>query len=113
MSAWEERTRAAYTREMDAGRARYAAGDLDAAFGHFERAHILGQRRTVAHVRSHWWMLRTGVARGDWREIRGQVARILAAATMTRIWVPDGNTGGANVSAVQPMPVPEDLRALL
>jgi hypothetical protein len=31
----------------------------------------------------------------------------------SRIWVPIGNTGGARVSALRPMPLPDDLRALL
>jgi hypothetical protein len=37
----------------------------------------------------------------------------MAAALFSRIWVPEGNTGGANVSAIQPMPIPADLRDLL
>jgi hypothetical protein len=37
----------------------------------------------------------------------------LAAALFSRLWVPVGNTGGANVSAFRPMPVPEDLQRLL
>jgi hypothetical protein len=88
-------------------------GDLDRAFHHLERAHILGQRRTWLHVKSHFAMLQIGWQRRDGREIRGQVARIVAAALFSRLWVPVGNTGGANVRATQPMPVPSDLQALL
>jgi hypothetical protein len=113
MSAWRERTKAAFERELALGRARFDAGDLDGAFAHFERAHILGQRRTVAHVRAHWWMLRVGRARRDAREVRGQWLRIVAAATKLRIRVPLGNTGGADVDPLKPMAVPEDLRELL
>ena len=54
MSRWRELTRPAWQREMDAGRAAFATGDLDAAFARFERAHILGQRNTRAHVAAHW-----------------------------------------------------------
>jgi hypothetical protein len=50
---------------------------------------------------------------GDWREIRGQLSRIFAAAIFSRIWVPVGNTGRANVSALTPMPMPDDLRILM
>ena len=71
------------------------AFDAELAFDHLVRAHILGQRFTGRHVRAHWEM---------WR---------LAAALFSRIWVPVGNTGRANVSAFAPMPVPHDLRALL
>ncbi len=88
-------------------------GDLDLAFHHLERAHILGQRLTWRHVKSHIGMLQIGWLRSDAREIVGQVSRIVAAALFSRIWVPAGNTGGANVSALQPMPVSPDLQALL
>ena len=57
-------------------------------------------------------MLKYGAALGMPREVVGQAVRIVAAALFSRIWVPIGNTGRANVSALRPMPVPEDLRYL-
>jgi hypothetical protein len=42
----------------------------------------------------------------------GQLSRIFAASIFSRIWVPVGNTGRANVSAMKPMPMPDDLRIL-
>jgi len=107
------RFRAAYGAELSAASAAAAGGDAPAAFHHLERAHILSQRHTLAHVRVHWRMLRLGASVGDWREVLGQASRIAAAAIFSRIWVPIGNTGRANVSALKPMPVPEDLRAIL
>jgi hypothetical protein len=50
---------------------------------------------------------------GAWREVIGQSTRIVAAAMFSRIWVPIGNTGRVNVSAIEPMDVPDDLRSLL
>lgn len=105
--------RAALQRELDAARAQEDAGDLDAAFGHLERAHILSQRYAFAHAGVHLRMWRLGWKRRDTREVLGQSSRVLAALIFSRLWVPLGNTGGANVSALQPMPVPEDLRAVL
>lgn len=105
--------KAAFAAEMDAARRHCAEGDLDAAFARLERAHVLGQRDTLRHVQSHLWMLRVGWRRRDGHELRGQLLRILAALLFSRVWVPAGNTGGANVSAVKPMAVPADLRALL
>jgi hypothetical protein len=95
--------------------AKYArrGGELDRAFAHLERAHVLGQRLTGLHVRAHLGMLRIGWMRRDTREVAGQLTRILAAAVFSRIWVPSGNTGGANVPAMRPMPIPEELRAML
>ncbi|HWM31830.1 MAG TPA: DUF3703 domain-containing protein, partial [Methyloceanibacter sp.] len=58
-------------------------------------------------------MLRLGASMGAWREVLGQLTRIVAAAIFSRIWVPVGNTGRANVNALKPMPVPSDLRSIL
>ena len=103
----------AYEAELRLGLDAVARQDLQLAFERFERAHILGQRHTWRHVRAHLAMLRIGWRRRDFREVRGQLSRILAAAVFSRIWVPEGNTGGANVSAFERMPIPEDLRRIL
>ena len=103
----------AFTNEWQLGQAARRAGDFDRAFHHLERAHILGQRRTWLHVKSHLGMLQVGWQRQDSREIFGQLVCIAAAAAFSRIWVPVGNTGRANVSATKPMDVPPDLQALL
>jgi Protein of unknown function (DUF3703) len=103
----------AYSAELERGYSSLARGELAAAFQCFERAHILGQRRTRLHVRAHLAMLKVGWLRRDQREIRGQLSRIVAASLFSRIWVPDGNTGGANVSARKRMPIPEDLQSIL
>lgn len=58
-------------------------------------------------------MLKLGASGHDRREVLGQLSRIVAAAVFSRIWVPIGNTGRANVSALKPMPVPDDLRRVL
>lgn len=99
--------------ELRQAAAAEAAGDATQAFRHLERAHVLSQRATGAHVRVHLRMLGWGWRRRDAREVAGQAMRTLAAALFSRIWVPVGNTGGARVSALQPMPLPDDLRALL
>ena len=58
-------------------------------------------------------MFRVGLRSRDFREVRGQVLRMVAALLFSRIWVPEGNTGGANVSPLKPMPIPADLLELL
>ena len=103
----------AFADAMQQADAARRAGDLDAAFAFLERAHVLGQRSTWRHVRSHLGMLRIGWLRRDPRELFGQLTRLVAATLFSRIWVPVGNTGGANVSALRPMPLPDDLRRLL
>lgn len=105
--------RNAYETELRAASIATNGGEVEVAFHHLERAHILSQRYTAAHVHVHWLMLRLGASMGAWREVIGQSTRIVAAAMFSRIWVPIGNTGRANVSAIEPMEVPDDLRSLL
>lgn len=103
----------AYRTELGAGYRCLDSGDFNQAFRYFERAHILGQERTLLHVRAHIAMLRVARRQSDKRELVGQLKRIVAAALFSRIWVPKGNTGGAHVSALKPMPVPQDLQHIL
>lgn len=105
--------RTAFHAEMQAMHKYLAAAEYDAAFSRLERAHILGQKNTWQHTQVHLWMLRLGWQQRDVREVLGQLLRIPAALLFSRLWVPIGNTGGANVSAIRPMPVPDDLAAIL
>jgi len=96
--------------------AELAAAQHDPAreFAHLERAHVLGQASTREHVRVHWRMLTWAWRRRDSRELIGQLFRITGAATKTFIgFVPTGNTGGANVSPVRPMPIDPELAAII
>jgi hypothetical protein len=81
---------------------------------HLERAHVLSQPMAVAHVRTHVAMLGYGIRHRDRREVIGQLVRLVVAApgTWTRRY-PVGNTGGANVNAMKPMRIPDDLQAVL
>ncbi len=103
----------AYEREVRQADEALRREDFDTAFGHLERAHVLGQRMTLRHTFIHWRMLVTGLRRGDLREVAGQVPRMVASILFSRLWVPRGNSGRARVSAFAPMPVPEDLRHLV
>ena len=102
-----------YQQELSRAREALASGDVEQCFIHLERAHVLSQRMTFRHTHVHALMLVAGWLRGDWREVVGQLPRMLASLVFSRVWVPKGNTGRARVSAFQPMPVPEDLRHLV
>jgi hypothetical protein len=106
--------RHAWEAEREAARAARRRGDESGEWRHLERAHIVSQPMAWRHISSHAAMLRAAVRRGDQREIVGQLLRLLLAApgSLTGRY-PVGNTGGADVSAFRPMPVPEDLRPLL
>jgi len=91
-----------------------AKNDLDSAFRCLERAHVLGQAITYEHTRVHFLMLKIGWKRGDWREIFGQIFRIVGASTKTPFGIyPSGNTGGSYVSPFRRMPIEEDLQVIL
>ena len=104
----------AWSEERAAARASKSAGDVPGEWAHLERAHILSQPIARAHVRTHVAMLRVAARRRDWREIRGQLLRVVVAGpgSLTGRY-PVGNTGGANVSATLVMPIPDDLRQIL
>lgn len=100
--------------EVAAYRRARAAGDVPAAWAALERAHILGQMDWRLHTHVHLLMLGLGIATGDWREIRGQLFRLLLAAPGSITGkAPLGNSGRSDVSAFAPHPIPPDLAAKL
>jgi hypothetical protein len=103
--------RAAYDAEMATARATGPAPDRWRAA---ERAHILSQPWPGAHTRSHAVMLRLAVQERDVREVFGQLVRLAVAAPGSAAGkYPTGNTGQARVGITTPMPLPDDLAALL
>jgi len=113
MTRFARRIRPHVDRELGAAWAAHAAGRAQAAFQHLERAHMLGQASTVQHVRVHVHMLVWAARHRQPRELLGQLLRIVGAATKTAFWIPVGNTGGANVSPIRPMPIPPDLARII
>ncbi|MEP6970257.1 MAG: DUF3703 domain-containing protein [Betaproteobacteria bacterium] len=114
MYRFARRIRPSVQAELDAAHRATAAGDAERAFRHLERAHVLGQAATVLHVRVHWQMFWWAKGRHDVGEAISQIWRAAAAAVFTWPgWVPQGNTGGSNVSGLQRMPIPPDLQRLI
>lgn len=106
--------RRAWSAERAAALAARRRGDQRGEWHHLERAHILSQPLAVPHVRTHVAMLGAALRRHDRREVVGQLLRLVVAAPGSLSGrYPVGNTGGADVSALQPMPIPEDLRSVL
>jgi len=105
--------KAAYNLEMGEAIRFYKLNEFDNSFHHLERAHILGQRYIIPHTKSHWWMLKVGIKKHNIKEVFGQITRMVASVIFSRIWVPLGNTGGANVNPMKPMRIPEDLKKIL
>lgn len=103
-----------FERELRQSAQAQARGDLLAAWLSLERAHVLSQAHAGAHLRVHWRMLTFAWRQGDMHEVRGQLPRLLLAGPGSLLGrAPLGNTGGASVGIFTPMPIPEDLLALL
>ncbi len=97
--------------EMAAFKKSRTAGDIASAWHSLERAHIVSQPFLGPHLANHRAMLGFAVAQSDWREVRGQIVRLgLAPIGALTGRIPLGNTGRSNVSAFQPMAIPDDLR---
>jgi len=106
--------RDAYWLEISHYRRARAGGEAVMAWRGLERAHILSQPRLMLHLHSHAAMLGFALAQRDFSEAAGQLFRLVLAPVGTLAGrIPLGNTGRANVSAFQPMPVPDDLRPLV
>ena len=99
--------------EMTQARTEYFKENYLASFSYLERAHILGQSFILPHTLTHWWMLKIGLRTNNFHEVFGQLLRIIASILFSRIWVPTGNTGGANVNPFKSMPIPDDLEKYL
>jgi hypothetical protein len=110
----DERLIQAWSDEREAARAARKQGDTAREWHHLERAHILSQPMVMPHLRTHVAMAGCAIRRRDGGEVAGQLLRLLLAGpgSITGRY-PVGNTGGADVSPFVPMPVPEDLRAVL
>ena len=104
----------AWSNEMAEARQARSQDDASGEWRHLERAHILSQPLAIPHLRTHAAMLGAARRSGDRREVGGQLWRLaLAGPGSLSGRYPPGNTGGANVSAFMPMPIPEDLRSIL
>lgn len=106
--------RDAWTGELAEAHAARRRRDLDGEWTHLQRAHVLSQPMVLPHVRTHLAMASHAIRRRDRHELAGQLLRLLLAGpgSLTGRY-PAGNTGGADVSPFLPMPIPDDLRALL
>lgn len=103
-----------FLREIVLYKIAFKAGNLLHAWQHLERAHVIGQAYPFPHTYAHWLMLKFGVAIKDSREILGQIPRLLVGGLKSFVGeIPVGNTGGANVPPLKPMPIPPDIDQLL
>jgi Protein of unknown function (DUF3703) len=114
MSHFYRRMRPTVSAEIDMAKRELARGNSPSAFARLERAHVLGQTSTVLHVRVHWAMLIWSLQQRDLGEFAGQLFRLVGASTKTFVGlIPQGNTGGSNVSALARLPIAPELALLI
>lgn len=102
-----------YKAELEKYQSNYSNGDLKLAWNHLERAHILGQKYPFAHSHVHWKMLLFGFKIKSGKEILGQIPRLIFGGVKSFVGtVPVGNPGGANVSALKPFAIDEELKEI-
>ena len=90
------------------------SNDLIKSWYFLERSHILGQSYPLEHTWSHWLMLRFGFKVRNFKEVLGQIPRLLVGGIKSFVGViPAGNTGGVNVPPLRSMEIPQDLHAIL
>ncbi|MES2976842.1 MAG: DUF3703 domain-containing protein [Pseudomonadota bacterium] len=114
MNSFAFRIRPNVQAELAAASAAETRGEFHTAFRHLERAHVLGQTIVTEHVRVHWRMFRFAIRNHLHPEAFGQAWRMAVACVFTLPGiVPEGNTGGADVSGFRVMPIPPDLKRVL
>lgn len=95
-------------------RRRRTAPERGDVWGPLEEAHILSQPWAWTHMRVHGAMLIEAMRQQDRREVIGQIVRLAVAGPGSLSGrYPIGNIGRATVPALQPMPMPPELSALL
>lgn len=104
----------AFDDEMAQAYRYFRGGKLRVASRHAERAHVLGQRYVVPHVRTHWLMLRIGIKHRSAKQVWGQALRIMLGALGSAIGVvPIGNTGGTDIGMFKRLPIEPDMAEVM
>lgn len=89
-------------------------GDVSNAWALLAKAHVISQPFAWSHTLVHWQMLSLALRTRNFREIAGQIFRLLVAAPGSVLKkYPKGNPGTSDVSAFQPIPISSDVREII
>lgn len=95
-----------YEKELENYQNEYSIGELNKAWDHLERAHIIGQQYPYQHTYVHFKMLQFGFRIKSSKEVLGQIPRLLVGGVKSFVGkIPVGNPGGSNVSPLQSFPI--------
>lgn len=102
-----------FNQEITAYKNAWNRGAIADAWHHLERAHVIGQIYPYAHSYVHWKMLVFGMRIKNTKEILGQIPRLLVGGVKSFVGkVPVGNTGGANIPPMRPLPISSDIQVM-
>ena len=103
-----------YQKELEIFKDNLQQDNLQNAWCHLERAHIIAQKYPCEHTSVHWKMLQFGIKIKSSKEVIGQIPRLLVGGVKSFVGhIPVGNTGGANVPPLKTMEIPEDIQEIL
>jgi hypothetical protein len=109
-----ERLSPFFLEELEIAGKYLSMNDFRTSWYHLERAHILGQPYPYHHTLVHWKMLLFGIKIKNFKEIVGQIPRLLVGGVKSFVGeIPVGNTGGANVPPLRCMEIPNDLKLII
>jgi hypothetical protein len=84
--------------------------NLQQAWRHLEKAHVIGQAYPFKHTYVHWKMLQFGIKIKSLKEVIGQVPRLLIGGVKSFVGkIPVGNTGGANIPPLKTLPIDQEI----
>ena len=99
-----------FQKELTAYHSSLLTNDFQEAWLHLERAHVIGQSYPFEHTLVHWRMLQFGTRIKSFKEIIGQIPRLLVGGVKSFIGkIPVGNTGGANIPPLKSLPIEPDI----
>lgn len=105
-----EKLKKYYDKELINYHSEFLNGNLEKAWKHLERAHIIGQKYPFAHSYVHWKMLIFGCKIKNTKEILGQIPRLLFGGIKSFVGkIPVGNPGGANVPPLKSFPIDKEI----
>lgn len=103
-----------YLEELRGYQTECLKGDLEKAWSHLERAHVIGQKYPYAHTFVHWKMLQFGIKIKNRKEIIGQIPRLIFGGVKSFVGkIPVGNPGGSNVPPLKPFPIHKEIQTIL
>ena len=99
-----------FERELKAYYSSLKEKDLQQAWQHLEKAHVIGQAYPMQHSLVHLKMLQFGIRIKSIKEISGQIPRLLVGGVKSFVGkIPVGNTGGANIPPLKALPIEKEI----